>query len=233
MAIPTPGYLPGPASRFAVSDTPPGVRQIRHTRDIGLDQDRYLLEGDHICALFAPDYRDPRSIKQQMWDFWARCCPQAAREKELAEMNSSQLMNMYGMGTAAAQNSLQGLSQMQASQAQLQEFQQVALQQHNNMLKANIERAYAKSLLDRPTKVCHDGVSLNSQPHPGSLETVDIEVDNVDKDVLPDISLTRALKWAVVALIALALGERVWRQFGGTLVANLEKTITGAAKELK
>lgn len=44
-------------------------------------------------------------------------------------------------------------------------------------------------------------------------------------EVLPDISLTRVLKWAVVLLIALALGKKVWNQFGEKITNQVNKAL--------
>lgn len=64
-----------------------------------------------------------------------------------------------------------------------------------------------------------DGVSLNNISHPTKEET------KVDKEILPDISLTRALKWAIVLMIALSLGQRVWKQLGPKIEAQLHKAL--------
>lgn len=48
-------------------------------------------------------------------------------------------------------------------------------------------------------------------------------------EVLPDISLTRVFKWAIVLVIAMALGRRVWEMFGPKITAQLDKTL-GAPK---
>ena len=69
-----------------------------------------------------------------------------------------------------------------------------------------------------------------------SFETVTVdeskETDMTDKcDAIPDISLTRVFKWAVVLLIAMALGRRVWDMFGDRLTAQMQKALGGAANE--
>lgn len=46
-----------------------------------------------------------------------------------------------------------------------------------------------------------------------------------EKELLPDISLTRVLKWAVVLLVAMALGSKVWEKFGAKVTAQLHKAI--------
>jgi len=98
--------------------------------------------------------------------------------------------------------------------------------------QAQLQMLEQKIALDKASEVC-DTPATSDATQGGKIkfELKQPGEIKVDKDVLPDISLTRALKWAVVALIALALGERVWRQFGGQLVKNLEKTITGASKD--
>lgn len=48
-----------------------------------------------------------------------------------------------------------------------------------------------------------------------------------ENEVLPDISLTRVFKWALVLLIAMGLGRRVWDMFGDKLTANLHKALSG------
>lgn len=49
-----------------------------------------------------------------------------------------------------------------------------------------------------------------------------------EKEILPDISLTRVLKWGVVLIIAMALGKKVWATVGKQVTERLE----GAVKEL-
>jgi hypothetical protein len=46
-----------------------------------------------------------------------------------------------------------------------------------------------------------------------------------DSNMLPDISLSRVFKWALVVLIGLALGERVWAKIGPQLLDGLHKAI--------
>lgn len=46
-----------------------------------------------------------------------------------------------------------------------------------------------------------------------------------DNEVIPDISLTRVFKWAIVILIALALGERIWKIFGPKLTEQMHKAL--------
>lgn len=51
---------------------------------------------------------------------------------------------------------------------------------------------------------------------------------STDKEILPDISIVRVLKWGVVLLIAMFLGKRVWETFGHKIAERVE----GALKEL-
>ena len=52
-----------------------------------------------------------------------------------------------------------------------------------------------------------------------------MEQTNVSNDVIPDVSLSRVFKWAVVLVIAMALGERVWKMFGPKISAQINKAI--------
>jgi hypothetical protein len=58
------------------------------------------------------------------------------------------------------------------------------------------------------------------------------ETDTVtnDKDVLPDISLTRVLKWAIVLIVAMGLGKRVWDMFGNKISSQLQNAL-GSTEE--
>ena len=44
-------------------------------------------------------------------------------------------------------------------------------------------------------------------------------------ELLPDISITRAIKWAIVLLIALSLGQKVWDKLGPKISAQLHKAL--------
>lgn len=44
-------------------------------------------------------------------------------------------------------------------------------------------------------------------------------------DILPDISITRVLKWAFVLLIAMGLGKKVWALFGEKITAQMHKAL--------
>lgn len=52
-------------------------------------------------------------------------------------------------------------------------------------------------------------------------------VANNTDEAIPDVSLTRVLKWAIVLMIAMALGERFWKQFGPRIADNLHKVLGG------
>lgn len=47
----------------------------------------------------------------------------------------------------------------------------------------------------------------------------------VKDEILPDISLSRVFKWAIVLLIALGLGKKVWATFGPKIEAQLHKAL--------
>lgn len=46
-----------------------------------------------------------------------------------------------------------------------------------------------------------------------------------EKELLPDISIVRVLKWAVVLFIAMGLGKRVWDTFGHKIAAKIESQL--------
>ena len=47
----------------------------------------------------------------------------------------------------------------------------------------------------------------------------------VKDEILPDISLTRVFKWAIVLVVGMALGKRVWSMFGEKITNNLNKAL--------
>lgn len=47
----------------------------------------------------------------------------------------------------------------------------------------------------------------------------------VNSETIPDVSITRVFKWALVLLVAMALGKKVWGLFGDKLTAQLHKAI--------
>lgn len=53
------------------------------------------------------------------------------------------------------------------------------------------------------------------------------KVDN--KELLPDISLARVIKWGIVLLIAMGLGKKVWAMFGDKLTAKLHTALDTSA----
>ena len=56
----------------------------------------------------------------------------------------------------------------------------------------------------------------------------DEKVEN--KELLPDVSLTRVFKWALIVLVAVALGEKIWSKLGPSLTDNFCKVL-GHAQE--
>lgn len=46
-----------------------------------------------------------------------------------------------------------------------------------------------------------------------------------DDGLLPDISLARVFKWAIVLLIAMGLGQKVWSTFGAKIEKQLHKAL--------
>lgn len=54
---------------------------------------------------------------------------------------------------------------------------------------------------------------------------------STEKDVIPDISVTRVLKWAVVLLIAMALGKKVWGLFGDKISKQLSQALDSPTKD--
>jgi hypothetical protein len=53
----------------------------------------------------------------------------------------------------------------------------------------------------------------------------------VKDEILPDISLTRVFKWAVVLLIAMGLGRKVWAMFGTKIEKQLHKALSLGVEE--
>lgn len=46
-----------------------------------------------------------------------------------------------------------------------------------------------------------------------------------DNDIIPDISLSRVFKWAVVLIVVMFLGKRVWDMFGDKVTQQLHKAL--------
>ena len=64
------------------------------------------------------------------------------------------------------------------------------------------------------------------QAQTGQLKVAKVEeVKVADIQTIPDVSLTRVLKWAVVLLVAMGLGKRVWALFGDKITAQVHKAI--------
>jgi hypothetical protein len=53
----------------------------------------------------------------------------------------------------------------------------------------------------------------------------EIEVTTEGKDTVPDVSLTRVFKWAVVLIVAMFLGKKVWELFGDKVTKQLSKAL--------
>lgn len=54
------------------------------------------------------------------------------------------------------------------------------------------------------------------------------EIVSNSNDILPDISLTRVFKWAIVLLVAMALGHKIWNQFGDKITKQMHKALEGS-----
>jgi hypothetical protein len=63
-------------------------------------------------------------------------------------------------------------------------------------------------------------------------QEVGIERMNTN-ELVPDISVTRVIKWAIVLLIAMALGRKVWNQFGEKITNGMNKALDGVIGEEK
>jgi hypothetical protein len=71
----------------------------------------------------------------------------------------------------------------------------------------------------------HNNVPVNSSKVEQTKET---KVE--EKEILPDVSLTRVFKWALIVLVAVALGEKIWSKLGPQLTDNFCKVL-GHAQE--
>lgn len=47
----------------------------------------------------------------------------------------------------------------------------------------------------------------------------------IDNEAIPDVSLTRVLKWAVVLVVAMGLGKKFWEMFGQKITSNLHRSL--------
>jgi hypothetical protein len=59
---------------------------------------------------------------------------------------------------------------------------------------------------------------------PKSNTTKETKVEG-ERELLPDVSLTRVFKWALIVLVAIALGEKIWSKLGPGLTDNFCKVI--------
>jgi len=55
-----------------------------------------------------------------------------------------------------------------------------------------------------------------------------LEEVKVTSETIPDVSLTRVLKWAIVLVVAMGLGKKVWSMFGDKITAQVHKAIGDA-----
>ena len=63
------------------------------------------------------------------------------------------------------------------------------------------------------------GIQFCSKPAESQQE------QKVKDEILPDISLTRVFKWALVLIVAMSLGKKVWAMFGEKIEKNLHSAL--------
>jgi hypothetical protein len=51
------------------------------------------------------------------------------------------------------------------------------------------------------------------------------EEKKVSEQMIPDVSLSRVFKWAIVLVIAMALGRRVWDMFGDKITKGFDTAL--------
>lgn len=156
------------------------------------------------------------------------------------------LYGTAGPGGSAVANGLYIPNSMQAlsGQANAAEYNTFGGMAHSNSVPANqwspnqITASLANSAEIEQQKArirfAQDAMNLR---HAELVEKISIgdtinirqpeetEMPNPTDEVLPDISLTRVFKWALVLLVAMGLGKRVWEMFGDKVTANLHKAL--------
>lgn len=112
------------------------------------------------------------------------------------------------------------LAQINAMQAQMAQAQMQGpglFNQYSGLSGGSMADALYGDKQIKPGKVFY---ADKYEPLPKQETTVANE-----KEILPDISITRVLKWGVVLLIAMFLGKRVWENFGGKITERIEHAL--------
>lgn len=85
---------------------------------------------------------------------------------------------------------------------------------------------YQQASLNRFSERSYDPVFAQKAAPAAPTKEPDVATND---SLIPDISLARVLKWAVVLLIAMALGRKVWDQFGDKITKQMHKALDAAS----